>query len=139
MTPLRPLPPPQFPIAGGQTPSREYALYFQSLDDTVRAILSSPPNVQTASYVLAQTDTFGIVEMNVAGANNLTVPLNNSVPLPIGTRVEVVQIGAGTTTLVAAVGVTIRSRPGLVSAGQYAVMALYKRGTDEWVASGDLV
>jgi hypothetical protein len=35
-------------------------------------------------------------------------------------------------------GVTIRSRIGLNLAGQYAVAYLYKRGTNEWVASGDL-
>jgi len=101
-------------------------------------MLASPPNVQAASYVLALSDGFGIVETNVAGANNLTVPLNGAIPFLIGTRITVAQIGAGTTTLVAAAGVTIRSRLGLVSAGQYAVFYLYKRGTDEWVASGDL-
>lgn len=138
MNPLKPLPPPQFPIAGSLTPSREFELYLQSLDQTVRGIMASPPNVQTASYVLALTDSFGVVEMNVAGANNLTVPLNNSVPFPIGTKITIIQKGAGTTTLVAAAGVTIDSRLGLVSGGVFAVFYLYKDGTDNWVAGGDI-
>lgn len=135
---LKPLPPPQAPIAAGLPPTQPYAEYLQSVDRTIRGILATPPNAQIASYVLAATDANGIVEMNVAGANNLTVPLNNTVPLSIGTRITVVQIGAGTTTIVAALGVTIRNRSGLVSAGQYAVFYLYKRDVNEWVASGDL-
>ena len=134
--PLKPLPPPQAPIAGGLVPTQPYVEYLQSLDKMLR---SPPlPNVQTANYVLALQDAGGVVETNEAGANTVTVPLNNSVPFPIGTRVQINQIGAGATTLVAAAGVTIRNRLGLVSDGQYSVIHLYKRGADEWVASGDL-
>lgn len=138
MTSLKPLPPPQLPIAGGLSPTQIYAEYLQSLDRTVRGILAVPPNTQTANYVLALTDAAGVVETNEAGPNTVTVPLNNTVPFPVGTKIQINQIGAGATTLVAAVGVTLRNRLGLVSAGQYAVFYLYKRGTDEWVASGDL-
>jgi hypothetical protein len=136
--PLKPLPPPQQPIAAGIPPTQPYAEYFQALDKTVRGILASPPNTQTVNYVLALQDADGVVETNQAGANTVTVPLNNAVPFQIGTRIQVRQMGAGATTLVAAVGVTIRNRLGLVSGGQYAVFYLDKRATDEWVASGDL-
>ena len=135
--PLKPLPPPQAPIAGGLVPTQPpISRYFQSLDKMLRSPLL--PNVQTANYVLALQDAGGVVETNEAGANTVTVPLNNAVPFPIGTRVQINQIGAGVTTLVATAGVTIRSRLGLVSDGQYSVIHLYKRGADEWVASGDL-
>ena len=136
--PLKPLPPPQQPIAAGLPPTQPYAEYLQSLDRTVRGILASPPNTQTANYVLALNDAAGVVETNEAGANTVTVPLNNAVPFPIGTRIQINQIGAGATTLVAAAGVALRHRLSLVSLGQYAVIHLYKRGADEWVASGDL-
>jgi hypothetical protein len=99
--------------------------------------LLSGINVQTASYVLALGDSFQTVEMNAAGANNLTVPTNASVPFAIGTKIIISQIGAGNTTIVAAGGVTIRSLGGVLAlAGQYAVVELYKRGTDEWVLWG---
>lgn len=96
-------------------------------------------NTQTASYTLALTDSDKVVEMNVASANNLTVPLNSSVAFPIGTRIDLVQLGAGQTTVVATGGVTIRSSGAkLKLTGQYSGAALYKRGTDEWMLVGDI-
>ena len=96
-------------------------------------------NTQTASYTLALTDAGKVVEMNVASANNLTVPPNSSIALPVGTTIDIVQYGAGQTTIVAGSGVTIRSSGSkLKLTGQYSAATLYKRGTDEWVAMGDL-
>jgi len=95
-------------------------------------------NTQTASYTAVLSDAGKTVEMNVATANNFTVPPNSSVPLPIGTYINPVQIGAGQTTIVAGAGVTIRNRNGLKLGGQNAVATLYKRDTDDWVAGGDL-
>lgn len=126
------------PIAGGNPPSFRWYQYFASVDALLRALFGTIPNVQTASYQLAGSDNGGVVEMDVAGANNLTVPNNNTVPLVIGHRTQVTQLGAGTTTVVAGAGVTIRSRLGLVSSGQYAVFALYQRAANDWVLSGDL-
>lgn len=78
------------------------------------------------------------IEMNVGSSNNLTVPPNASVAFPTGTFINVAQYGAGATTILAGSGVTIRNRNGLVLGGQYAVATLYKRGTNEWIAGGDL-
>ena len=112
--------------------------YFSSVDALLRALFGTKPNVLAASGQIAVSDNGGIIEMNVAGANNLTVPNNNTVPLPVGFRCKVAQIGAGLTTVVAAGGVTIRCRHTLVSAGQYAVFEIYQRAGNEWVLSGDL-
>jgi hypothetical protein len=96
-------------------------------------------NTQTGSYTLVLGDAGQVVEMNVASSNNLTVPLNSSVAFPIKTRIDITQIGAGQTTIVATGGVTIRQRETkLKLAGQYAGASLYKRATDEWVLFGDL-
>ena len=52
-------------------------------------------NTQTASYTLVLSDGINTaVEMNVAGANTLTVPPNASVAFPIGTFIEICQVGA---------------------------------------------
>ena len=96
-------------------------------------------NRQTASYTLVLTDQNDIVEMNVASANNLTIPLNSSVAFPIGTEIQVLQYGAGQTTIVATSGVTTRSKSGqLKIANQYTGVTLVKVGTDEWYVIGNL-
>jgi len=87
--------------------------------------------------VLADKDK--LVEMNVATANNLPVPPNSSVAFPIGTQINVLQTGAGTTTLVAGSGVTVNATPGLILRARWSSVTLIKRGTDTWVAIGDLM
>jgi len=97
-------------------------------------------NRQTASYSLVLADRGKLVEMNVASANTLTVPLNSSIAFPIGTKIDVTQYGAGATTITATGGVTIRSFTSFLKiAGQYAVCTLVKIGTDEWYCYGNLI
>lgn len=96
-------------------------------------------NTPTASYTLVFADAGKVVEMNVAAANNLTVPPNSSVAFPVGTIIEVVQLGVGQTSIVAGSGVTIRSPGGkLKLTSQYSSVSLRKRATNEWVLNGDV-
>ena len=97
-------------------------------------------NRQTASYTLVLSDADKLVEMNVASANNLTIPLNSSVAFPTGTQILLAQYGAGQTTIVATSGVTIRSNGGKLKLNvQYSGATLIKIGTDEWYCFGDIV
>lgn len=90
-------------------------------------------DTQTASYTLALSDANKFVSMNVATANTVTVPANATVAFPIDTVIGIEQLGVGTTSLVAASGVTIRSLGGALSlAGQYAVANLIKIASDTW-------
>lgn len=94
---------------------------------------------KTASYTLVLADAYTQIEMNVASANNLTVPLNSSVAFEIGTQILISQYGAGQTTIVATGGVTIRSSGGKLKIGaRYAAGTLEKVGTDEWYLFGEL-
>jgi hypothetical protein len=78
--------------------------------------------------------------MNVGTTNTLTIPPNSAVAFPIGTTIEVGQIGAGQTQIVAGAGVTLRAYSNnLRLAGQYAMCSLIKRGTDDWWVAGNLV
>jgi len=95
-------------------------------------------NQQTASYTLALTDDGDLVEMNVGTANNLTVPADNTVNFPVGTSIDILQVGAGQTTLVAASGVTINRSTGLKLRTQWSAATLIKRAANTWVAIGDL-
>jgi hypothetical protein len=95
-------------------------------------------NAQTASYTLVAADKDKMVEMGVGSANNLTVPLNSSVPYAIGTKITVVQTGSGQTTIAPTGGVTINGTPGLKLRAQWSAVTLVKRAENTWVAFGDL-
>jgi hypothetical protein len=100
-----------------------------------------PSSAKTSSYTLVLADGTpgaGAIEMDMAGTNTVTVPPNSSVAFPVGTVIEVCQVGAGTTTVVAGAGVTLRN-PGtsLALRARWSSVTLRKRATDEWVVAGD--
>jgi hypothetical protein len=95
-------------------------------------------NPETASYSIVITDIGQIVEMNVGTANNLTVPADNTVNFPIGASIDILQVGAGQTTIVATAGVTINRSTGLKLRAQWSAATLIKRAANTWVAIGDL-
>lgn len=97
-------------------------------------------NRQTASYTLVLADADKLVEMNVATANNLTIPLNSSVAFPIGTQILLAQYGAGQTTIVPTSGVTVRSNGGKLKLNvQYSGATLIKIAENEFYLFGDIV
>lgn len=97
-------------------------------------------NAQTGTtYTLVLGDAGNVVSMNNASANTLTVPPNSSVAFPVGTQIDLAQLGAGQTTVAAGGGVTIRSDAGkLKLAGQYVGGTLLKLATDEWLLAGNI-
>lgn len=105
---------------------------------------SSTENAQTGTtYTLVLSDASKTVTMTNASSNTLTVPPNASVAFPVGTRVDVIQYGAGQTTIAAGSGVTIykysiASGTNAKLAGQYAAGTLWKKDTNTWVLVGNL-
>lgn len=97
-------------------------------------------STKTGSYTLALGDAGSLILMNVASANNLTVPPNSSVAFPVGTYLSVAQINTGLTTLVQGSGVTINKESiyTLDFNGRYAMVSLIKTATDTWLATGAL-
>ena len=96
-------------------------------------------NAQTASYTAVLTDDGKLVTMSNASANTFTVPPNSSVAFGIGTQLNIAQLGAGQTTLVAGAGVTINSAgTKLKLKEQYAVATVVKTDTNTWFAVGNL-
>ena len=115
-------------IVGG-TASASAALAFNAQTGT------------TYTFVLADADNKLVTASNAA-AQTYTVPLNSSVAYPVGTQLNLIQIGAGQVTVQGAGGVTITST-GATSAtpkcrAQYSAMTLVKNGTDSWYAIGDI-
>ena len=109
-----------------------------ALDTKTNKLITT--NRQTASYTLVLSDADKLVEMNVATANNLTIPLNSSVAFATGTQILLAQYGAGQTTIVPTGGVTVRSNGAKLKLNvQYSGATLIKIGTDEWYLFGDIV
>lgn len=94
-------------------------------------------NQQSSSYTLQAIDSYKMVEMS--GGGNLTVPPESSVNFPIGTAIDILQTGTSQVTIVQGSGVTINATPGLKLRTQWSSVSLVKRGSNLWVAMGDLV
>jgi hypothetical protein len=126
--------------ARGAAPANPNDLATKSYVDTAVSSASQVAvNAQTGSYTLALSDAGCAVEVNDASASTVTVPLNATVAFPIGTVIEVAQIGAGQITVAAASGVTLQSAGSLVHTRvQFSAVSLRKRGTDTWLLVGDL-
>ena len=96
-------------------------------------------NAQTATYTAVLTDDGKLVTMSNASANNFTVPPNASVAFGIGTQLNIAQLGAGQTTIVAGAGVTLNSAGSKLKLNaQYAVATCVKTDTNTWFVVGNL-
>jgi hypothetical protein len=126
---------PTAPSAAAYADSTQIATTAQ-VHDTVTTV---PENAQTGtSYTFVLADAGNLVTLNNAAAITLTIPANASVAFPTGTRIDLLQYGAGQVT-VGGAGVTIRSSGSkLKLAGQYSGATLWKKGTNEWVLIGDI-
>lgn len=95
-------------------------------------------NSQSSAYTLVLSDANNAVESTSADAVNITVPPNSSVAYPVGTVIEIAQVGTGRITVVAGSGVTINTPATLKSRTQWATLVLRKRATDTWLLAGDM-
>lgn len=94
----------------------------------------------TTNYTLQITDKDMFIQTNNSSANTVTIPLNLAVPFPIGSVINVAQIGAGQTSIVATGGVTVQSEGNKLKLfGQYAVGALVKTDTNTWLFFGNTI
>jgi hypothetical protein len=96
------------------------------------------------TYTTVLNDNGQVVTMNNASANTLSIPTNASVAYPIGTQINVLQIGAGQTTIQAVTSgtTTILSTGGTAAApkirARYGMATAIKSATDTWYVVGDI-
>jgi hypothetical protein len=126
---------PTAPTASAYTDSTQVAT-TGNVSATVKTV---PENAQAGtSYTLALSDAGRLVTLNNAAAITLTIPTNTAVAFPVGTRIDILQYGAGQVT-VGGSGVTIRSSGSkLKLAGQYSGATLWKKAANEWLLIGDI-
>lgn len=96
-------------------------------------------NAQTGTtYTTVLTDASKLVTLNNGSAITLTIPPNSSVAYPIGTKIDLLQIGAGQVTVAAGSGVTVNSTPTLKLRAQYSGGTCIQYAADTWIFAGDL-
>jgi len=101
-------------------------------------------DAETASYTAVLANNGQLVTMSVASANTFSIPTNASVAFPIGTQINVIQIGAGQTTIQAVTaGTTTISSTGATSTApklraQFSSATCIKVNTDLWYVVGDI-
>jgi hypothetical protein len=97
----------------------------------------------TYTFVLADADNKLVTASNAA-AQTYSIPTNATTAFPIGTQINLIQIGAGQVTVQAATsGTTTVVSTGATAASpkcraQYSAVTLIKRDTDSWYAVGDI-
>jgi len=101
-------------------------------------------NAQTATYTVVLGDVNKLVTMSVASANDFLIPTNANVAFAVGTVINVIQIGAGQTTIKAVTsGTTTISSTGATATApklraQYSAASCIKVATDTWYVVGDI-
>lgn len=94
---------------------------------------------KSASYTLSATsERDSLIEVDSASATTITIPTNSAVAYPVGTSIDILQVGAGQVTIAGDTGVTVNATPGLKLRAQWSSATLFKRATDTWVVMGDL-
>lgn len=102
-------------------------------------------NAQTGTtYTFVLTDKDKLVTASNASAQTYSIPTNASVAYPIGTQINIIQIGAGQVTINAVTsGTTTVSSTGATATApklrvQYSSATLIKANTDLWYVVGDI-
>jgi hypothetical protein len=89
---------------------------------------------------LLLSDVNTILELEGASAWTVTIPTNAATAIPVGSIVNITQIGSGAVTVTGDTGVTLNgvSAGGADIGAQWTGVSLYKRATDEWIMQGSL-
>jgi len=101
-------------------------------------------NAQTGTtYTFALSDSVNtLVTASNASAIAVTIPTNATVPMPVGSVLNIVQTGAGQITVSGAAGVTVTSTGATAATpktrAQYGVLSLIETSENNWLALGDI-
>lgn len=106
---------------------------------TWQSTLPSPLASSALTVInLALSNAEGVVVTTAGTATDVRIPTNAGTAFPIGTKVTIIQEGAGQVTIAPTAGVTVNSAVGLKTNAQFAVAHVVKTATDTWYAYGNL-
>lgn len=118
----------------------DFEIFGDAVDASVYEIQTEVEiNSQTGTtYTLVSADRGKLVSLSNASGITLTIPTNSTTAFPTGTRIDIIQTGAGQVT-VGGAGVTINSKDSNKKLSELGSAAsLIKFATDTWWLVGDL-
>jgi hypothetical protein len=124
---------------------KDGATAIAGLGNDIEASLSVlATNTQTGDYTIVLTDAWNkAVVMNKATAIALKIPTDASVAFPVGTVINVINIGAGTCTISAVTSGTttitsVGATPAAPTLVQYKACSAIKLAANSWVVIGSI-
>jgi hypothetical protein len=104
------------------------------------ALLTTNTAVGGGTYTLSLDDISKSLTFNSAATYTVSVPPYSSIAFPIGTKIDILRLGAGAVTISPGSGVTINSKNSNKNiAAQYSGATLVKVDTNTWILIGDLI
>ena len=102
------------------------------------------------NYTITAGDAGKIITVDSSSSNVITIPANSSETIVAGYKIEIVQLGSGTTSIQPAIGVSLKSKgreslPATVPESplefdsRYSKITLLKIDTNTWLAYGDII
>ncbi len=111
--------------------------WYDSRIGALNALGIVPINAQSGTtYTFALIDRGALVTGSNGDATAFTIPANASVAFPVGSVINVLQLGAGRIT-VGITSDTLSGANGLITAKQYSMISLTKLTSTTWVLTGD--
>jgi hypothetical protein len=112
---------------------------FDQVQDSLDELAVTTINDQTDDYTLVLADANKAVVVNSGADKAITVPLNEDVAFPLGTKIIISRVGAGAVDILGDDGVTINTLVGQRIEDVFGVATLLKRAEDTWLLYGDLI
>ena len=127
-------------LFGGPTVEDSFNAVFNTLSPF--AVAAGVDNIQAGvayTLVLTDKDNTNIV-MTSALSNEITIPTNASVAMPLAVKIPYLQKGVGVTTITGDVGVTVNGVSGgsVVVNNQFQGGVMWQITANDWVIPGDI-
>jgi hypothetical protein len=107
-------------------------------------------SAKLTDYTITAEDAGKVITVDSSSSNIITIPANSSGAIVPGYKIEIVQLGSGTTSIQPAIGVSLKSKgreslPATVPESplefdsRYSKITLLKIDTNTWLAYGDII